>query len=112
MRRILEMRGSALYGIVLGTLSLLLLAITKLRARLGQCRVKLHYGNVLGTLSLLLLAIINLRRKLDRCCTKSAPRDSCGDAISSSSSFKEITTTTQTQAQPPNGQDRALRERH
>ena len=45
------------YGIVLGTQSLLLLAITKLRARLGQCYVKLHYGIILGTLSLLLLAI-------------------------------------------------------
>ena len=45
------------YGIVLGTLSLLLLAVTKLRARLGQYCVKLHYGIVFGTLSLLLLAI-------------------------------------------------------
>ena len=100
------------YGIVLGTLSLLLFAITKLRARLGQCCVKLHYGIVLGMLSLLLLAITKLRRKLVRCYTKSAPWDSCGDAIVSSSSFKEVATTTQSQAQPPNGPNRALRKRH
>ena len=52
------------YGIVLGTLSLLLLAVTKLRARLGQYCVKLHYGIVLGMLSLLLLAITKLRARL------------------------------------------------
>ena len=49
---------------------LLLLAITKLHARLGQYCVKLHYGIVLGTLSLLLFAITKLRARLGQCCVK------------------------------------------
>ena len=37
----------------------LLFAITKLRARLVQCCVKLHYGIVLGTQSLLLFSVVS-----------------------------------------------------
>ena len=48
----------------------LLFAITKLRARLVQCCVKLHYGIVLGTQSLLLLAITKLRARLGQCYVK------------------------------------------